>query len=34
MNAGHTAWSDGYFEGDAATPLQGAEAKTVLEKLS
>ena len=34
MNAGHTAWSDGYFEGDTATPLQGAEAKTVLEKLS
>ena len=34
MNAGHTAWSDGYFEGDTATPLKNVEAKTVLETLS
>jgi hypothetical protein len=34
MSAGHTGWSEGYFEGTNATPLQGVEAKSVLEKLS
>ena len=34
MSAGHTGWSEGYFEGHNATPLQGVEAKSVLEKLS
>jgi hypothetical protein len=34
MNAGHSAWADGYFEGDNATPLKGVEARTVLDDLS
>jgi len=34
MNAGHSAWADGYSEGDTATPLKGVEAKTVLDKLA
>ena len=34
MNAGHSAWADGYAEGDTATPLKGVEAKTVLDKLA
>jgi hypothetical protein len=34
MNAGHSAWADGYSEGDTATPLTGVEAKTVLDKLA
>ena len=34
MSAGHTGWSEGFVEGTNATPLQGVEAKSVLEKLS
>ena len=33
MNAGHTAWEEGYSEGDTTTPLVGVEAKLVLESL-
>ena len=33
MNAGHTAWADGYGEGDTTTPLVGVEAKQVLERI-
>ncbi|MFP6763923.1 MAG: hypothetical protein VB858_09900, partial [Planctomycetaceae bacterium] len=34
MNAGHSAWAEGYFEGDSATPLQGLTAQTVLDQLA
>ena len=33
MNAGHTAWENGYGEGDTTTPLVGVEAKQVLERI-
>ncbi|MBM81135.1 MAG: hypothetical protein CMJ78_11155 [Planctomycetaceae bacterium] len=34
MNAAHSAWSVGYSEGDRATPLQGPEARNVLDMLA
>ena len=33
MNAGHTAWANGYAEGQTTTPLTGVEAKLVLERI-
>lgn len=33
MNAGHTAWENGYAEGDTSTPLVGVEARQVLERI-
>ncbi len=34
MNSGNSTWADGYHEGVNATPLKGAEASSVLNKLA
>ena len=34
MNAGHTAWVNGYGEGDNTTPLAGVEAGLVLDRIA
>ena len=34
MNAGHTAWVNGYGEGENTTPLAGVEARLVLDRIA